>query len=418
MNTDRLKLEISRARVPFFWVVFLMIAGLITAVAIFSNLNFVRPWQSYYTFRAAFTSAKGVFIPEDPVRIAGVKVGTVSGEKLVGGHAVLTMSLDPQYGPIYRNATANLKAETLLDDMYVELDPGTPNAGKLPADAVLPVTQTVSPVNIASVLGTFDASTRTRMTILLDELSRGLADGGAQLQRGFVAIAPFLGAAQSVATQMAARQTLLKSLMHNIGILAGALNLRDQQITSLVRSGDASLGALAQADAPLAQTLSEFPRALTTLESSMNTVRAAESSIDPALHWLEPVAAHLNEGLSALQRFATVATPALNAVRPSVGSLRNLSTELQPTAGSLHGALTVLHPQGSQIDQLVRDTLPCLATLQDFFQNSLSVLKFSSGYAAVPRAETTVTMAGPGDAVMGNDTPTTSCTGLRQPAPK
>jgi phospholipid/cholesterol/gamma-HCH transport system substrate-binding protein len=418
-NTDRLKLEVSRAQVPFFWLIFLVVATIITGAIIVGNLNFVRPWDSYYTVRAAFTDAKGVFIPEDPVRIAGVKVGTVSGEKFVGGHAVLTMSLDPQYGPIYRNATAVLKASTLLDDMYVDLIPGTPSAGRLGRHYVLPVSQTVSPVDIATVLDTFNAPTRERMTIMLDELSKGLADGGAQLQQGFMAIAPFLHAAQSVAQQMAQRQALLKGLVHNVGVLAGALNTRDQQITDLIRSGDSSLGSLAQADAPFSQTLAAFPPALSELESSMSAVRAAETTIDPALSSLEPVAAHLRQGLSALQRFATSATPALSALRPSVSSLRVLAYQLHPTAGSLGNALTVLRPQGTGIDQIVADTVPCLSTLQAFFQNTNSVFAYGNAYGTFPRGETTVSVAaGPLDPVIGNDTPAATCTGHPQPAPK
>ncbi|HEY8639801.1 MAG TPA: MlaD family protein, partial [Solirubrobacterales bacterium] len=310
VNIDRLKLEIKRARVPFFWLVFLVVAGIIAFTFIFQNQTFQRPWQSYYRVRAAFDSVKGVFPGGNQVRIAGVRVGVVTSEQLVDGKGVLTLSLDPKYGLVYRDATARIRPQTPLDDMFVDLDPGDPASGVLPKSAILPASQTVTPVDISRVLQTFDASTRQQLALLLDGLGRGLSDRGQQLQAAFVALAPFLHGAQRVTYAMAVRRHELSQLVSNMGVLLAALNRRDQQIASLVRDGHATLGALAAADRPLADMIAQFPPTLATLRSSMAAVRAAEANIDPALTSLHPVAKQLDSGLSALQRFATDAAPA------------------------------------------------------------------------------------------------------------
>jgi phospholipid/cholesterol/gamma-HCH transport system substrate-binding protein len=71
-----------------------------------------------------------------PVRIAGVRVGKVEQVDLAGGEAVLTLSLEPDVH-LYRNATARISSLGMLGDKYVEVVPGTPEAGPLPPDSVL-----------------------------------------------------------------------------------------------------------------------------------------------------------------------------------------------------------------------------------------------------------------------------------------
>ncbi len=71
-----------------------------------------------------------------PVRIAGVRVGKVESIDLAGGEAILTLSLEPDVH-LYRDATARISSLGMLGDKYVEVVPGTPEAGVLPPDSVL-----------------------------------------------------------------------------------------------------------------------------------------------------------------------------------------------------------------------------------------------------------------------------------------
>ncbi len=70
------------------------------------------------------------------VRIAGVRVGKVARIDLEGREALLTLSLDPDVR-LYADATARVSSIGMLGDKYVEIIPGTPGAGPLPANAVL-----------------------------------------------------------------------------------------------------------------------------------------------------------------------------------------------------------------------------------------------------------------------------------------
>jgi ABC-type transporter Mla subunit MlaD len=172
------------------------------------------------------------------------------------------------------------------------------------------------------VLDTLQADTRTRLAVLLDQLGRGLSDGGARLRAGFAQIAPFLVVARQMAGDLAERRVQLARLIHNFGGIAQVLALRDRELTGFVREADATLGALARTNAPLSATLQALPPTFGVMETAFARLRAAETTLDPALRSLQPVANALPAGLSALSRFSVAATPALRVLRrpPSADS--------------------------------------------------------------------------------------------------
>ncbi len=87
------------------------------------------------TVEARFPSVAGLD-PKAPVRIAGVRVGKVTGIRLEGREAVLTLSLEPDV-ILYADASARIASLGMLGDKYVEVFPGSPGAGPLPPGTVL-----------------------------------------------------------------------------------------------------------------------------------------------------------------------------------------------------------------------------------------------------------------------------------------
>ena len=75
--------------------------------------------------------------PQSAVRVAGVRVGVVTGIDLDGKRARVTMSLPRDY-PLYKDATASLSAIGILGEKYIELDPGHPEAGRMADNAIVP----------------------------------------------------------------------------------------------------------------------------------------------------------------------------------------------------------------------------------------------------------------------------------------
>src|SRR6185312_11324698 len=97
-----------------------------------------------FPVNAAFTTAQAVTPGQgQTVRIAGVQVGSIGGVKLENGQAVVRLDIDQKYKHlIHSDATALLRPKTGLKDMFVELDPGTNQAGPMPKDGTIPVQNT------------------------------------------------------------------------------------------------------------------------------------------------------------------------------------------------------------------------------------------------------------------------------------
>ena len=85
--------------------------------------------------QARFDSAAGID-RKAPVRIAGVRIGTVTEIRLEEGRALLQLSLDPQVR-LHEGASASVVNMGILGDKYVEVLPGDPRAPLLEPGATL-----------------------------------------------------------------------------------------------------------------------------------------------------------------------------------------------------------------------------------------------------------------------------------------
>ena len=389
LSRERLALEISRARKPFAVVIVLALLAVGACAYIVGHLRGGLPWQGRYTVRVAVDDAKGVIPGKQEVRISGLPVGLISKVSLDGAQPVLTLSIEPRYAPLYRDATLRLRPKTPLDDLYLDVESrGHPQAGKLGAGQVLDAQRTRTPVDIGRVLDTLDADTRSRTKIAIDELGRALPDRGVQLRAALTELTPFLNDAQRFTAALAVRQTQTSRLVHNLALMTGELGTRQHQLTELVRSGAASLTTIGQADGPLAATISQLPPTLHQLETTFATVRATADQLDPAFDALQPTARALPSGLAALRSFSTQAEPAIAALRRPLPSLAPLVRELRPTAADLDAAFAALRPQVPRLDRITAAIVPCELAVQKFFQNTISVFKFSSARAPFPRGHT------------------------------
>lgn len=410
VNVERLKLEVRRARTPFLIYLCLVTGGLGALYGILRNQTFLRPWEDHVQVRAMVADAKGLVAGKQEVRIAGIKVGVVTETSLRDAQPMVTLALDEEHAPIYRDARLRLRPVTPLQDMYIDLDRGTPAAGKLRADDVIPEAQTVSPVDVSRVLNTFDAETRDRLAVLLHEMGPALHDNGMQLRAAFVQAAPFLRAARRVTGAMDDRRAELRRLVSNFSRLTDTLAGHDDQLAALVRNGSATLGELAQRDVPLAATIAELPRVLSALDGAMIRLGGTRAQLDPALVALGPAAEQLRPGLQALGRLGRDALPAFTALEAPVGALRPMARTLRPTAAGLADALAALDRQAPAFDRITKQLLPCREMVRQFFSNTPSVGKFSNAISAYPRGDATFDVGSAGARSAHGLTRSASCT--------
>jgi hypothetical protein len=91
--------------------------------------------------------------------------------------------------------------------------------------------------------------------------------------------------------------------------------------------------------------------------------------------------------LAALKTFGSDATPALAALKPALRDLKPLAADLKPTSQSLAAAMAALRPQAPQYDRITQQIPPCFDQIGNFFNDTLSVLKFGDAYGTFPRGD-------------------------------
>lgn len=129
-------------------LVLLVAAGFIAYAVAHSG----RPSGSGYTLYADFDNISGLSVGND-VRLAGVKVGTVTAEtidpKTFQARVAFTVQNDIK---LPKDTAAEITSESLLGGKYVSLSPGGDERNLQPGQTI---TITQSSINIESLLGKF-----------------------------------------------------------------------------------------------------------------------------------------------------------------------------------------------------------------------------------------------------------------------
>ena len=193
--------------------VVLVACGVATASYVVAHQNAVLPaWipifgEDDFTLHARFASAQAIVPGQgQTVTVAGVRVGEVSGVKLVDGRAVVTLRIRRGHARVYRDATLLLRPKTLLKDMVIELTPGTPGAGRVADGGTLPLANTLPDVNPDEILAGLDADTRDDLVLLLTGTGEGLGGQGATASRALRRLAPATRDLDLVAGALASRR--------------------------------------------------------------------------------------------------------------------------------------------------------------------------------------------------------------------
>jgi phospholipid/cholesterol/gamma-HCH transport system substrate-binding protein len=189
------------------------------------------------TYTAAFTEAGGLKV-DDPVRIAGVRVGKVEGISLEGDHVKVTFRVktDSQFGD---ETAASIRVSTLLGAMYLALEPA--GTGQLDAGKEIPVERTQSPYDVVEA---FSGLAETADQIDTDQLAQSLttlADLTRNTPEEFRAA---LSGVSRLSSDIAAKNGRINLLLTNLQRVSSVLNDRDQDIVDLMKQSDSLFQAL------------------------------------------------------------------------------------------------------------------------------------------------------------------------------
>lgn len=385
LTRARVRLEARRAAKP---LVIVVIGGVISALGaafVFTSIDRTA-FSKTYTARFEVNDAFGIVPGLSDVRFRGIPAGRVTALERHGSQVVIKAKIKREYGPIYRDARAQLRPVTPLEDVYLDVvNPGTPAAGTVTADRPIPGSATEVAVRVDDVLDTFKANERRRLQALLDQLGNGLADNGAALRRSFVELTHFLVSANRVTGELAARRRQTKRLVHNMALLTTELRRRQQALRTLVTAGSATLGTLQQSSPDLDATLHQLPGTVDAISASMATLRPVLEDVDPAVRALYPAASQLDASLASLRRLAADLEPAARDLQHPVRRLEPLAVAARPVAERLKTVAAGLVPRLPTVHKVSQDMVKCETGFIGFFQWNVSMSKFGDLHGADPR---------------------------------
>jgi len=385
MSRARAERELRDSVRPLLVIVVGAVVGLAIAAYIASKVTptFLR---STYTVRFAVDDATAVIPGNQEMRFKGIPVGVIKKVELKGSRAVITATYKAKYGRIYRNAKVELRPNTPLMDMSLDVvNRGTPDAGVLSGDEPLPAGRTRVTVNVDDVLNVLRSDVRSRLTDLLDNLGNGLQDRGAQLREAVVELTPLLDVAGRITHQIATRERITRELVHNTATLMSTLAERDKDLRGMVLTAGSALSALKQGTPDLAATLDVLPSTLERLNTSFAALRGALGDTNGAVRALYPVADQVPSALTALRELSTSAAPAIRALQRPVKALVPFSDALRPVSGDLRQSVDALLPQAPVVDRTSKTLAACEKGVQGFFQWTASLGKFGDLRGPVPR---------------------------------
>jgi phospholipid/cholesterol/gamma-HCH transport system substrate-binding protein len=338
-------------------IVVLAVVGVAAAAYVLIHERFPVPFGDTYNVTVVLPTADGVAGGfGEPVNVSGVNVGSISGARLSGGNALVTLSISRDQLPhIYRDASATLAPITPLKDMEIELDPGRASAGILPNGGTVPASQTTSPTDLEELLSSLDTDTRTFLGSLITSVGAGTDGRGMDLRRTLVTLGPTTAQVHAITSALAQRRSDIELLVHNLAVVTRAAS-QDGRLGEVVQAGNATLNAIAQQDTPLRQAIAQLPATLAVTDKTLGHTTTLADELGPTLTALTPAVRRLPRTFSALGPFAARTTGIVaHQLRPFTLAAQPLVRDLRPAVARLSAMTPDLQSSFMVLDYLINE---------------------------------------------------------------
>ena len=282
------------------------IVGIISILAIAGATTFaffidrIPALKQAYEVKAEFADAAGV-TAENQVRVAGIKVGTVSEVELQDAHVLITMEID-NGTEIPAETFAEIKLATLLGTKFIDLEAkgGEPF---LEAGDVIPLESTTVPYEIyqasnqgTSVLEDIDGEALNEMLVELTELTRvtqeevgvaleGLNDLGTGLNEKDEELRSLLSGSRELTALLAGEGDELVRLIDASNDVLGSLARKRENLQSLLAVTKQMAGTVT---AVLRENRGNLDSILTDLHNALVVLERNVKHLDMAFEYAGP----------------------------------------------------------------------------------------------------------------------------------
>ncbi len=357
------------------------ITTLIVILAIFLayNANNGLPFVPSYRISVQVPNAN-TLVPGNDVRIGGVQVGFVESVEPVQDpqtgavHAKVDLKLNKSIDPLPKDSSVVVRSKSALGLKYLEINKGTSKQG-YPEGAVLSLAAAhPHPVEIDTVLNTFDPATRHAAQENLVAFGDALAGRGADLNAALGELQPLVAELEPVARNLASKKTGLGRFFTALANTAAEVAPVAQVQADMFVALDSTFGAFARVARPFIQdTISETPPTLDTLTRTAPRIRSF-------LGHSATLFADLRPGIKSLSESSPAIASALETGANVLPGAPQLNAQLAPTARTLEafGADQGVNGgvrRSTQLFDFLTPTLRFVAPAQTFCKYPTLLLK-------------------------------------------
>jgi ABC-type transporter Mla subunit MlaD len=256
-----------------------------------------------YRVEVEFLDAQGLDRVDEPgAAVAGAVLGRVTETHYESGRAVATVTLDPQVrGKVFADASAELRPASAIQNLIVNIDPGTPSAGPLDDGGRIPAGRTSGFVAIDQLTSVFDADTRAYTQILVGEAERGLAGRETDLRGALRKLAALTESATPISRSLATRRELLTRLVDQLDTVFRTVGRRGVELGNAIAAGSDTLAVTAGRESELAADTRELAPTLQQADRSLSATADLADLLVPALDQVIPATGDLADSMRELR---------------------------------------------------------------------------------------------------------------------
>jgi phospholipid/cholesterol/gamma-HCH transport system substrate-binding protein len=347
----------------FVSILVLVLLSVVVAGYVLSHQRLQIPFisQSQYKINAEFSTGQALTPGQgQTVRVSGVQVGDIGQVQVKNGFAVVQLLIDTKYkNVIHKDWTALLRPKTGLKDMFIELQPppGGSHAPVAPQGYTIPISNTNPDVNPDEVLSSLDADTRGYLDLLVNGAGAGLkAPGGSELGKVFQRFLPTHRSLAELNSVVAERGAALRSLIHSLRVLNGAMAVKRVQIVQLIDAASKVFNGWGSASANVSRAVADLPGTLQQTTSTLIKVQRFANIVAPASRNLIPAVQAIPAANAATSALAKPVTPILRTeIRPFVKAATPVVRDLRPAAQNLSAATPNLSKSFAVLNHLFNE---------------------------------------------------------------
>ena len=317
----------ERNPVPIGAIGLAVILGLLLLAFNASRLPFLNGGHTYH---ADFADAAGLKKGDD-VRVAGVKVGTVTGVDLAGAKVRVGLRVDSGIH-VGTDSRAEIKIKTLLGQKYIALTPA--GNGTLASD--IPLDRTETPLDVTEA---FNGLGQRAGEIDTKQLAQAFDTIAATFKDTPPYVHSSLRGLERLSTSIASRDNELHALLARANGVTQTLASRDAQVAKLINDSNLILQTVYQQRTVVHKLLVDTAAVSQQLAGLVRDNRAV---IGPALNNLHQTLRILQRNQDNLDATIHLAAPFIRDFTDVLGNGRWFETVLWNLPGGLVNGCTNL----------------------------------------------------------------------------